>query len=107
MEIGLSHPIASDEFNAIIPVGCDYWEHCEEEDKKLKGEDGWTKVPGRKAKLPQKPYGIVALEIPIAEIEKKKSEETKEEIHMQNASICIEMKIETILLFPHQSWGGQ
>ncbi len=67
-----------------------------EKDEKLRGEDGWTKVLGSKAKLAWKRYGIVALGIPIAKIDLEKAEETKEKIVAQNVSICAEMKIESI-----------
>ncbi len=52
----------------------------EEEAEKLRGEDGWTRSLGKKAKLARKRYGIVALGIPIAKIDLKKAEETKEKI---------------------------
>ncbi len=68
----------------------------EEEAEKLRGEDGWTKVLGSKAKLARKRYGIVALGIPIAKIGLEKAEETKEKIVAQNASMCAGMKIESI-----------
>ena len=62
----------------------------------LRGEDGWTKMLGSKAKLAQKRYGFVALGISIAEIDLEKAKETKEKIVVQNASICAGMKIESI-----------
>ena len=68
----------------------------EEEAEKLRGEDGWTKVLGSKAKLARKWYGIVALGIPIAKIDLEKAEETKEKIVTQNASMCAGMKVESI-----------
>ncbi len=68
----------------------------EKEAEKLRGEDGWTKVLGSKAKLARKRYGIVALGIPIAKIDLEKAEETKEKIVMQNASICTGITIESI-----------
>ena len=68
----------------------------EEEAEKLRGEDGWTKVLGSKAKLARKRYGIVALGIPIAKIDLEKVEEVKEKIAAQNASMCAGMKIESI-----------
>ena len=68
----------------------------EEEAEKLRGEDGWTKVLGSKAKLARKKYGIVAMGIPTAKIDLEKMEETKEKIVTQNASMCTGMKIESI-----------
>ncbi len=68
----------------------------EEEAKKLRGKNGWTKVLESKAKLAQKRYGIVALGIPIAKIDIEKPEETKKKIITQNVSICAGMKIESI-----------
>ena len=68
----------------------------EEEAEKLRGEDGWTKVLGSKAKLARKKYGIVAMGIPAAKIDLEKMEETKEKIVTQNASMCTGMKIESI-----------
>ena len=52
-----------------------------EEAEKLRGEDGWTKVLGSKAKLARKRYRIVAMGIPIAKIDLEKAEETKENYH--------------------------
>ncbi len=68
----------------------------EEVAKKLRGEEGWTKMLGSKAKLARKQYGIVALGIPIEKIEIEKPEETKEKIITQNASICSGIKIGSI-----------
>ncbi len=67
-----------------------------EEAEKLGEEDGWPRMLGSKAELARKRYGIVALGIPIAKIDLEKAEETKENIITQNASICTEMKIESI-----------
>ncbi len=66
------------------------------EAKKLKGEDGWTRMLGNNAKLTRKQYDIVALGIPIAKIEMKKLEEKKEKIVTQNTSIFAGMNIESI-----------
>lgn len=49
-----------------------------------------------KAKLAQKQYGIVVLEIFIAKIDLKKAKEKKEKIIIYNASICANIKIENI-----------
>ena len=68
----------------------------EEEAEKLRGEDGWNKVLGSKAKLARKNYGIVAMGISAAKIDQEKMEETKEKIVTQNASMCTGMKIESI-----------
>ena len=68
----------------------------EEETKNLRGENSWTKVLGSKAKLARKRFEIVALGILIATIDMEKSEETKEKIITQNASIYAGMKIESI-----------
>ncbi len=68
----------------------------EEEAEKWRGEDGWTKMLGSKAKLACKRYGIVALGILIAKIDMEKPEETKEKMITQNDSICAGIKIESI-----------
>ena len=62
----------------------------------MRGEDGWTKVLGSRAKLARKRYRIVALGIPIAKIDIETPKDTKEKIVTQNASICVGMKIERI-----------
>lgn len=51
-----------------------------EKAKKLKGENGQTKVLGSKAKLAQKRYGIIALGIPTVKIDLEKAEETKKKL---------------------------
>ncbi len=70
----------------------------EKEAKKLKREDGCTRVLGSKAKGARKRYGIVVLGIPIAKIDIEKPKEIKEEIVTQNAKMCAGMKIEIIFL---------
>ncbi len=67
-----------------------------EEAEKLRGEDGWTKVLGSKAKLMRKRYCIVALGILVEKIDMEKPEETNEKIVTENASICAGMRIESI-----------
>lgn len=62
----------------------------------MRERDGWTKVLGSKAKLIRKRYGIVALGIPTTKIDLEKSEETKEKLVTQNASMCTGMKIESL-----------
>ncbi len=62
----------------------------------MREKDGWTKVPGNKAKLIQKQYGVVAFGIPIAKIDFEKIGETKEKLVTQNTSMCTSMKIESL-----------
>ena len=67
-----------------------------DEAEKLREEDGWTKVLGSKAKLIQKQYGVVALEIPMPKMDFEKMEKTKEKLVTQNASMCTGIKIESL-----------
>lgn len=67
-----------------------------EEVKKLKKRDGWTKILESKARLIQKHYGIITLEISKTKIDFEKIETTEEKLVTQNAIICIRMKIESL-----------
>lgn len=62
----------------------------------MRGDNGWTKVLGNKAKLARRRYSIVTIRILIAKINLKKAEEMIEKITTQNARMYTGIKIESI-----------
>lgn len=64
--------------------------------EKLRKKDSWIRMLENKAKLAWKQYVIVILGVFIAKINLEKGEKIKEKIILQNASMCIRIKIESI-----------